>query len=216
MAKMTNFLFLVTAAALSARAADETGARLDRAAAVFAKMTTAPHGIRPEQIDSADCIAVVPGFKKGAAVVGVGFGRGFISCRTDAGWSALGAIAFETGSLGVQLGAEEIDIVILSMDKSRRPKLLSDRFAIGSDAAAAWGNGKAAHGDPNAQILFFGSTKGAFAGFGLDGATIKWDESGDKALYGKPLTNTVIVNGGTPTPEIAEAFVSKLGQGSNR
>jgi hypothetical protein len=72
----------------------------------------------------------------------------------------------------------------------------------------------AAYGDPNAQILVFGSTKGAFAGFGLDGATIKWDESGDKALYGKPITNTVIVNGGMPTPEIAEAFVSKLGQGS--
>ncbi len=216
MAKMTNFLFLITAAALSARAADETTARLDKAAAVFTKLTAAPHGIRPEQIDSADCIAVVPGFKKGAAVVGVGFGRGFISCRTDAGWSAPGAIAIETGSLGVQLGAEAIDIVILSMDKSRRPKLLSDRFAVGSDAAAAWGNGKTAHADPNAQILFFGSTKGAFAGFGLDGATIKWDESGDKALYGKPITNTTIVDGGTTTPDIAAAFVGKLSQGSNR
>ncbi len=86
--------------------------------------------------------------------MGVGFGRGFISGRTDAGWSAPAAIAFETGSLGVRLGAEEIDIVILSMDRSRRPKLLSDRFAIGSDAAAAWGNGRAAYGDSNAQILF--------------------------------------------------------------
>ncbi len=216
MAKMTKLFFLITAVALSATAADETGARLDKAAAVFAKLTAAPHGIRPEQIDSADCVAVVPGFKKGAAVVGVGFGRGFISCRTDAGWSAPGAVALETGSLGVQLGAEEVDVVILSMDKSRRSKLLSDRFAIGSDAAAAWGNGKAAHADPNAQILFFGSAKGAFAGFGLDGATIKWDESGDKALYGKPITNTVVVNEGTPTPEIAAAFVSKLNQGSNR
>jgi lipid-binding SYLF domain-containing protein len=216
MLKATQFLLLISAVAISAPAADETGARLDKATAAFAKLTSAPHGIRPEQIDSADCIAVVPGFKKGAAVVGVGFGRGFISCRADAGWSAPGAIALETGSLGVQLGAEEIDLVILSMDRSRRPKLLSDRFAIGSDAAAAWGNGKAAHGDPNAQVLFFGSTKGAFAGFGLDGASIKWDESGDKALYGKAITNTVIVNEGTPTPEIAEAFVSKLSQGSNR
>src|ERR1700722_1646320 len=190
MVKMTQFLVLITAAALSARAADETGARLDRAAAVYAKLTAEEHGIRPGQIDSADCIAVGPGFKKGAAVVGIGFARGFISCRTDAGWSAPGAVAFETGSLGIQLGAEEIDIVILSMDKSRRAKLLSDRFAIGADAAAAWGNGKAAHGDSNAQILFFGSTKGAFAGFGLDGATIKWDESSDKALYGRSMTNT--------------------------
>src|SRR5260370_22641789 len=128
----------MTGAALSGGGGDQTGARRDRAAAAFAKLTTVPHGIGPEQIDSVDCIAVVPGFKKGAAVVGVGFGRGFISCRTDAGWSAPGAIAFETGSLGVQLGAEEIDIVILSMDRSRLQKLLSDRFAIGSDVAAAW------------------------------------------------------------------------------
>jgi lipid-binding SYLF domain-containing protein len=211
MAETTKFLFLITTATLSASAADEIGARPDRAAAVFAKLTTAPHGIRPEQIDSADSIAVVPGFKKGAAVVGVGLGRGFISCSTDAGWSAPGAIAFETGSLGVQLGAEEIDIVILSMDRSRRPKLLSDRFAIGSDAALAWGNGKAAHGDPNAQIRFFGSTNGAFPGLGLDGATIKCDESGDKTLYGKRIANTLILHGGTLTPEIVEAFVSYLG-----
>jgi SH3 domain-containing YSC84-like protein 1 len=114
------------------------------------------------------------------------------------------------------LGVEEIDLVILSMDKSRLPKLLSDRFAVGSDAAAAWGNGKAAHGDPNAQVLVCGSTKGGFAGFGLDGSTIKWDESSDEALFGKPITNTEIANGGTPTPAIAEGFVSKLGQGSNR
>jgi hypothetical protein len=30
---------------------------------------------------------------------------------------------------------------MLSMDKDLRSKLLSDRFAIGSDALAAWGNG---------------------------------------------------------------------------
>jgi SH3 domain-containing YSC84-like protein 1 len=128
MVKVTQFLFLISVA-VSARAADETTARLARAAAVFAKLTTAIHEIRPEQI-SADCIAVVPGFKKGVALVGVEFGRGFTSCRTDAGRSAPGAIAFETGSEGIQLGAEDIDIVIPSMDRSRRPKLLSDRFAI--------------------------------------------------------------------------------------
>jgi lipid-binding SYLF domain-containing protein len=133
MAKMTKFLFVITAATLSTRAADETTARLDRAPAVFAKLSTAPDGIWPEQINFADCVALVPGYVKGAG---------------------------------------EIDIVILSMDRSRRPRLLSDRFAIGSAGAAAWGNGKGAHGDPNAQILFLGSTKGAFAGFGLEGATI--------------------------------------------
>jgi lipid-binding SYLF domain-containing protein len=216
---MKNFhscLFLIFAAGVSATAADDTAARLNKAKAAFTKMTESEHGIRPDQLASADCIAVIPGFKKGAAGVGFGFGRGFISCRADktegGGWSAPAAISFETASVGVQLGGEKIDLVVLSVDKAHRGKLLSERFTIGSDASAAWGNGKTAHEDPNAQIVFYGGTKGVFAGFGLDGATLKRDQSGDKALYGKDVTNSEIVDSGAATPPIAQAFVEKLAQ----
>ena len=168
--KNINYLLLLTVAAcLNAAAADDTAARLERAKNVFA--TLAKHDIRAEQLSRADCIAVVPGFKKGAVVVGVGHGRGFISCRNGGAWSAPAAIALDSGSLGVQIGGEEMDLVILSLDSGRRAKLLSDRFAIGSDASAAWGNGKSAHDDHNAKIVFYGVTKGVFASFGLDGAT---------------------------------------------
>jgi lipid-binding SYLF domain-containing protein len=206
-----SVLLLTLALGFTANAADETAARLNRAVAIFSKM-----GIRADRVASADCIAVIPGFKKGAAGVGVGFGRGFISCRKDSGWSAPAAVSFETASLGVQIGGEEIDVVILALDKTRRAKLLSDRFTVGSDASAAWGNGKSAHGDPNAQVLFYGQTKGAFAGFALDGATLKRDESGDKALYGKDITNSEIVDSGAATPAIAQPFVDKLAQAANR
>lgn len=209
------FLFLTVATALSAAAADDTAARLTKAATVLDTMTQSGHGIQPGQLASADCVAVIPGFKKGAAVVGVGYGRGFISCRTGSKWSAPGAITLESGSLGVQLGGEEIDLVVLSLDKERRAKLLSERFTIGSDASAAWGNGKTAHEDPSAKILFFGHTKGAFAGFGLDGATLKLDESGNKALYGKSMSNGEIVEGAT-TPSVAQPFIAKLARDSSR
>src|ERR1700685_1253770 len=146
-------LLVSSIVAISASAADETAAGLNKATAAFAKMTESEHGVSPNRIASADCIAVIPGFKKGAAGVGVGFGRGFISCRRDGGWSAPAAITLETASFGLQLGGEEIDIVVLSLDKTRRSKLLSERFAVGSDASAAWGNGKSAHDDLNAQIV---------------------------------------------------------------
>jgi len=207
-----HYLLLLTITAVVpaiASDADDAAARLDKAVAVFNHITETGHGIPAAQLANADCIAVIPGFKKGAAVVGVGFGRGFISCRNGGNWSAPGAIAFETGSLGVQLGGEEVDIVIVSLAKEKRAKLLSERFTIGSDASAAWGNGKTAHGDPNAQILFYGHTKGAFAGFGLDGATLKQDESTDKALYGKTESNGQIV-AEEATPGSAQAFVAKL------
>ncbi len=206
-------LLLTLATAFSAAAADDTAARLEKATATLTAL--AGHGIRPELLASADCVAVIPGFKKGAAVVGVGHGRGFISCRNGSNWSAPGAVALDSSSLGVQVGGEAIDLVILSTDKEPRGKLLSSRFTIGSDASAAWGNGKSAHGDPNAKILFFGHTKGAFAGFDLDGATLKLDESGNKALYGKPLSNGEIVEGAT-TPSVAQPFITKLAQASGR
>ena len=215
MRKTQCVFFLTLAAVVTASAADDATARLGRARTVLTTMTESGNGIKADQLANADCIAVIPGFKKGAAVVGVGYGRGFISCRNGGNWSAPAAITLESGSLGVQLGGEDIDIVILSLDKGLRSKLLSERFAIGSDASAAWGNGKSAHEDPNARILLFGHTKGAFAGFGLDGATLKADESGNKALYGKTVNNSQIIEG-AETPAAAKSFVAQLTEKSNR
>jgi lipid-binding SYLF domain-containing protein len=98
---------------------------------------------------------------------------------------------------------------MLSFDQSRRAKLLSERFAIGTDASAAWGNGKTAHEDKNAKILFFGHTKGIFGGFDLDGATLSSDESGNTKLYGKSITVSEIVESGE-TPAAAQALIAAL------
>src|ERR1700723_2769849 len=106
MRRSRHVVLLTVAAALIASAADYTTHRVGQAAAVFNKLTAAGHGIGPEKLASADCIAVIPGFKKGAGVVGVGYGRGFISCRNGDTWSDPGAITLESQSLGVQLGGE--------------------------------------------------------------------------------------------------------------
>jgi lipid-binding SYLF domain-containing protein len=205
MRKTTCLLFTVLTAALGASSANDTAARLERVAAVLNTLS-----IPSEKLAASDCIAVVPGFKKGAAVVGVGFGKGFISCRTAGGWSAPGSITVETASLGVQLGGEEIDLVVLSLDKDRRAKLLSERFTLGTDASAAWGNGKTAHEDPSVKVLVYGQTKGAFAGFGLDGATFKTDESGNKSLYGRTVSNHDIVDANLPAPSAASLLMAVL------
>jgi hypothetical protein len=93
------YVILAVAAGLQPAAAEGTAARLEKAVAVLNKLTdSSGYGIRPEEIASADCVAVIPGFYKGAAVVGVvfeadlllevSFGRGFIACRNGDNWSA--------------------------------------------------------------------------------------------------------------------------------
>ena len=210
MKKTTCLMFTVLTAALGASPANDTAARLERAAAVLKTLASSAHGIPSEKLAASDCIAVVPGFRKGAAVVGVGFGKGFISCRTSDGWSAPGSITVETTSLGVQVGGEEINLVVLSLDKDRRAKLLSERFTLGADASAAWGNGKTAHEDPSVKIVVYGQTKGAFAGFGLDGATFKTDDSGNKSLYGRTVSNHDIVETNLSAPSVASPLIAAL------
>jgi SH3 domain-containing YSC84-like protein 1 len=203
------FLALAMTAGVRPVKAEDLSARFTNSSAVLKELTSS-QDIRSEQIAGADCVAIIPGLKKGAAVVGISYGKGFISCRNGDHWSAPGTVTLGGGSLGIQLGGERIDIVILSLDKQYRSKLLSDRFTFGSDASAAWGNGKTAHGDPNAKFLFFGKTKGVFAGFDLDGTTLQPDHSGIKDLYRKTLTNAEIVAGGAEIPAVAQIFVSTL------
>jgi lipid-binding SYLF domain-containing protein len=214
MKKIYSLLPLALAASYLATGADDPAARLDNAVAAF--NTLAQSGIPQDQIAGSDCIAVIPGFKKGAAVVGVGYGRGYISCRNGGKWSSPAAIALQGGSVGVQIGGEQIDIVVLSLNKDKRASLVSDRFAIGSDASAAWGNGKSTHGDINPQLVFYGHTKGAFAGFGLDGMTLKPDDSGNRELYGKKLSNLDIVEGRAQTPDAAQPLITRLTEASSR
>jgi lipid-binding SYLF domain-containing protein len=216
--KRTVYLVLAftMAAALYGAAADDTRARIGNAVKVLNDLTESPgHGIWPEQIAKADCAVIIPGFKKGAAGVGVGFGRGFISCRNGDNWSAPGAVTLQTTSLGTQLGGERIDIVVLSLDKDLRPKLLSDRLTIGSDVSAAWGNGKSAASNPDVKVLFFAQTKGIFAGFSLDGANLKPDDSSNRALYGKSIGNAAIVGGQVATPAVAQPLVATLKEKSS-
>ena len=211
---------LATVPGIRPALAEDMPTRLAKAVAILNTLReSSGNGILPEEIASADCLLVLPGFYRGAAVAGVlfegdllleeSFGRGFISCRVGDNWSAPGSVTMEGGSLGVQIG-EKIDIVILSLDKNQRSKLLSDRFTIGSDGSAVWGNGKSVPNDPNAKILLFGRTKKAFATFDLNGALLKTDISGNKALYGRHLKNNQIVEGGAAIPTVAQPLLSKL------
>jgi len=90
------------AAGLQPAAAEGTAARLEKAVAVLNKLTdSSGDGIRPEEIASAHCVAVIPGFSVVGVVfeadllLEVSFGRGFIACRNGDNWSAPAAITME-------------------------------------------------------------------------------------------------------------------------
>src|SRR5216110_1052282 len=117
-------MFLM-AAALSGKDKKEPLQRLDEAAAVFQEiMATPDRSIPQDLLDKAHCIVIVPSLKKGAFIIGGKYGKGFISCRKTAGWSAPGTVRVEGGSIGFQIGGSESDVIMLVMNERGASKLL--------------------------------------------------------------------------------------------
>jgi len=137
MKKLAVFVALSALAFAQEETADK---RLRHAADTFQEIMAAPDkGIPEGLLERGQCVVIVPGMKKAAFVVGGEYGRGFASCRTANGWSGPAAVRLTGGSFGLQLGAESTDLVLLVMNERGLNRMLSDKFAIGVDAAAAAG-----------------------------------------------------------------------------
>ena len=160
-------------------------------------------------------MVIVPGMKKAAFPVGGEYGRGFASCRVPGSWSAPAPVRLAGGSFGVQLGADSTDIVLMLMNQKGLEHLLSDKFSIGADLAAAAGPvGRDVNADTDvlgkAEILSWSRTHGVFAGASLNGTVVETDRSEAIRLYGRPLSNRDIIEGAITTPEAAKVLEDEL------
>ncbi|RPI23450.1 MAG: hypothetical protein EHM61_19720 [Acidobacteria bacterium] len=196
--------------------AESAASRIEESAQVLTEiMATPDKGIPQDLLAKAECAVIVPGMKKGAFVVGANYGRGFMSCRQPAGWSAPAAVKVEGGSFGFQIGGSETDVVMLVMNKRGVEKLLSSKFTLGGDASVAAGPvGRTTSADTDAkmhaEILSYSRARGVFAGISLEGATLRPDEDANAELYGRKLTNQEIVTGKTQVPSAGAKLVAEL------
>src|SRR3989442_6893674 len=118
--------------------------------------------------DRARCVAVIPDLKKAAFIFGGEYGKGVMSCRSGSGWSAPLFIQLAKGSWGFQVGAEQVDLVLLVMNESGVQKLLQNKVTLGIDAAVAAGPiGRQASAGTDvqlrAEILSYSRAQGLFA-----------------------------------------------------
>jgi lipid-binding SYLF domain-containing protein len=214
---VTAGLLLASLLVMSTAWAD-TPERLNGAAETLqalAKIPEAEKGVPQDLIKKAQCIVVVPSMKGAALGVGGQYGRGFVSCRQGSGWTAPAAIKVEGGSFGFQIGGSETEVVMLVMNEKGMQRLLSNKFTLGADATIAAGpvgRSAAAKTDAamTAEILSYSRSRGLFAGVSLSGATLREDDSANKDMYGKALTNREILSGKTESPAVAKTFQGAL------
>ncbi len=195
---------------------DDDVHRIHKAAQVFQEIMNAPdQGIPNGLLNSAKCIAIIPGDVKFAFIFGGNYGRGVASCRTGHGWSAPMFVAIDGGSVGYQIGGSSTDIVLLFMNDHALHSLLSDKFKLGADASVAAGpvGRNASAGTDvklNAEILSYSRAKGVFAGVSLSGAVVQADKSGDRAMYGRDIDRHEILSGKITVPISAKNLVHTI------
>jgi lipid-binding SYLF domain-containing protein len=191
--------------------------RIDAAKEVFEEiMSTPDKGVPRDILEHARCLGVIPGLKRAGFIVGAKYGKGILVCRTDAGrWSAPSTVRVEGGSIGLQIGAGETDLVFVVKNKSGEEKLMQDKFTFGGDASAMAGPvGRTAQAQTDAQlhaeILSWSRARGAFAGISLEGSTLRPDNGDNKAVYGKEITQREILSGGVRAPADVKALYTML------
>lgn len=194
-----------------------------KAARVFREIMRAPDKAVPQEIlDGAECVAVFPQVLKAGFVIGARGGRGVASCRTKNGWSAPAFFNLKGGSVGLQIGAQSTDFVLLFMNENGLNRLMGDKFELGGDASVAAGPvGRQAGASTNirmdAEILSYSRSRGLFAGLELKGVVITLDNDNMQAVYGEGVkAKAVLRDGSVKTPADVRAYPTTLGTYSKR
>jgi len=205
--------------ATSARAAISAAevSRLHEARAVVAEFRGAADNGIPEDLWSrAQCIVVIPNLKKAAFIIGGEYGKGVMSCRTPSRWGAPVFMELEKGSWGFQIGAEEVDLVLVIQNRRGVEKMLEDKIQLGADVSAAagpLGRSAAAATDlqMRAEILSYSRARGVFAGIDISGGVLRPDKDANKDVYGPSVSALEIINGARVSiPPAAKEFLSTL------
>jgi lipid-binding SYLF domain-containing protein len=199
-------------------ASEAASSRLESAATVLNEIMASPDkGIPSDILGSAKCVAVVPNLLKGGFIVGGAHGRGMATCRTATGWSAPAPITTTGGSIGLQIGGQAVDLVMVVMNDRGMQALLTNKFKLGADASVAAGPvGRHTEGSTDwklrAEVLTYSRARGLFAGISFNGAVIKQDEDATGELYGRQIDFKTILTGSVQPPQSAEKFLSAVKQ----
>jgi len=211
------------AAGADENAKDETK-RLENAGKVMEEILNVPDDIPQDLLDKARCVVVMPSVLKAAFIVGGSYGRGTMVCRTgkdfSGPWGAPAMYALEGGSVGLQIGGEATDFVILVMNNRGMDSLLHSKVKLGADATVAAGpKGRTASADTDAymraEMLSYSRARGVFAGISLEGSTLRPDEDANRRLYGKDASAAkIVLESKTEAPAAGEKLVHKLQKAS--
>lgn len=174
--------------------------RLTQARLSLAQVNTLIVHPSPAQMKAAVGVALLSIVQGGAGIGGEG-GGGVVLQRVEGGWGAPYGVDVGAGTIGLQLGGQGKDVMILFNDT----QALKD-FVTGGMQLQALGEGTfgAASGDtvaPQASMVRFVKCQGLFGGLQLGGLNVSPSHNLNAATYGSEADSDSILSGKVRLPE---------------
>jgi SH3 domain-containing YSC84-like protein 1 len=138
---------------------------------------------------TAEGVAIVPHYVRGAFVLGIAGGRGVLVVRdANRNWQAPEFITIGGGSIGWQAGVQATDLVLVFRSPRSLSNMRQGKLTLGVNASAAAGPlgrdaGAATDASAQAEIFTYSKTRGLFAGVSLTGANVQIDIPATQAYY---------------------------------
>jgi SH3 domain-containing YSC84-like protein 1 len=207
-------------AAATVYAATKEQKRLENCGVVMQEILNIPDNLPQQVLAKAECVIVFPSVLKLAFGMGKDYGRGAMVCRTgkefNGPWGAPAMYALEGDSLGMQIGGESTDLILLVMNQRGVSSILSSKIKLGGDASAAAGpKGRDASADTDlwmrAEILSYSRSRGLFAGISLEGSTLRPDNKANERIYHRKIkARSILLDNKVAIPRTGRHLVHVL------
>jgi lipid-binding SYLF domain-containing protein len=141
----------------------------------------------------AKAVLIYPQIIRMAFFVGGSGGSGVLLARDEKA-NVWGGPAFYTmgqGSVGLQIGGDAADVVLVVLTDRGVSALLSTSAKLGADAGVTLGpvgaGAEAATANLSADIVSYSRSKGLYAGISVNGAAVVTREALNRAYYGREV-----------------------------
>jgi len=164
----------------------------------------------------AKAVIIVPTMLKGGFLIGGEGGSGVLMARGQSNqWSYPSFVSLGSASIGLQIGGQTSEMLLLIMTGQGLEAVLNDQVQIGGELSGAvgpYGAGTEASTTTNldVDIIAYSISQGVFVGVNVEGTAIIPRESLIRDYYGHPATPRQVVIEGTVGDSHADQLRSTM------
>jgi lipid-binding SYLF domain-containing protein len=196
--------------AAAAASATEAQAIVDQAGPTFDHFVSdREFDIFRDQLKKAKAILILPQVLKAGFFWGGSGGNGVLLVKDEktGAWSQPVFYTIGSVSFGLQIGAQDAEVIMLAMSRKAIDSLLASSFKFGGDISVAAGpRGIGANKTLTADFVSFAKAKGLYAGLNFEGSGVQVRDDLNKAYYNREVRPLEII----VQKEVANPHSAKL------